>query len=132
VHAQRDPIDTCLSCFFQNFSKGQEYSFDLKNLGHFYNGYSSLMQHWQNLFGDKILNVQYEDLIASPESKIRQIIEYCELDWEPACLSPQDTVRPVATASKYQVRQAINSSSVGKWQHYEKHLKPLLDTLKLD
>ena len=46
VHVRRHPLDTCLSCFFQNFTKGQDYSFNLSNLGQFYIDYQRLMNHW--------------------------------------------------------------------------------------
>jgi len=129
IHSQRDPVDTCLSCFFQNFSKGQEYSFNLENLGHFYNGYQELMTHWQTCFKDKIVNLQYETLVADPEPSIRQLLEFCGLDWEPSCLAHHDTPRPVATASKYQVRQPVYASSVQRWKRYENHLQTLLAVL---
>lgn len=129
IHAERDPVDTCLSCFFQNFTKGQQYSFDLEHLGHFYNGYDSLMKHWNQLFGGRILNASYEAIISDSETSIRDLTEFCGLEWEQACLSPQNTIRPVATASKYQVRQPLYSSSVKKWKRYEKHLQPLLKVL---
>lgn len=129
IHAQRDPVDTCLSCYFQNFSKGQEYSFDLEKLGHFYNGYQELMTHWQTSFEDKIFSIQYETLVADPEPSIQQLLEFCGLDWEPSCLTHHDTSRPVATASKYQVRQPIYASSVQRWKRYENELQPLLNIL---
>jgi tetratricopeptide (TPR) repeat protein len=129
IHARRDPIDTCLSCFCQNFTKGQEYSFNLEHLGHFYNGYTDLMAHWQSLFGDQVLDIQYEDLVAAPETQIKRLLEHCDLEWEEACLSPHTTDRPVATASKYQVRQPLYATSVKKWQRYEQHLQPLIQII---
>jgi hypothetical protein len=81
------------------------------------------------LFGDQVLDIQYEDLVAAPETQIKRLLEHCELEWEEACLSPHTTDRPVATASKYQVRQPLYATSVKKWQRYEQHLQPLIQII---
>jgi len=131
IHTARDPLDTCLSCFFQNFSKGQEYSFDLENLGEFYNGYRKLMTHWKSVYPDKIFDIEYEDIVSNQEKITRKLVQFCNLPWEDNCLSHHKTERPVATASKYQVRQPIYKSSIKRWKHYEKHLQPLIDKLSM-
>ncbi len=130
VHSTRDPMDTCLSCYQQNFSSGHNYSFSLEGLGHFYNAYAAVMQLWQNNHGDKIYNLSYEDLIASQEQESRKLLEHCGLEWNEACKDFHKTKRSVLTASTLQVRQPIYRQSVAKWRNYESELKPLLDILK--
>jgi tetratricopeptide (TPR) repeat protein len=131
IHTNRDPIDTCLSCYFQSFTQGQEYSFDLDNLAVFYNGYRKIMRHWKRLFPDRIYDIQYEELISDQERAIRDLLEFCELSWDESCLDFHKTERNVITASKFQVRKPIYKTSVQRWKHYEKHLQPLIDKLDL-
>ena len=78
----------------------------------------------------RILEVRYEELVANLEAESRRLIAFLGLDWEPACLAFHETERPVFTASLWQVRQPLYSSSVGRWRNYRKHLGPLLDGLK--
>ena len=130
IHTTRHPLDTCLSCFFQNFSIGQEYSFNLNHLAAFYNHYQALMNHWQTLFPEKIYTLSYEALIAQQESVTRELLNFCELPWEDQCLSFHKNKRHVATASKFQVRQPLYSNSLKRWQHYEACLQPLIKSLQ--
>jgi tetratricopeptide (TPR) repeat protein len=130
IHTTRDPIDTCLSCFFQNFSNGQYYSFNLENLSAFYNNYQALMKHWHSIFPQKIYSLSYEGLVADQESATRDLLNFCDLPWEKECLSFHQNERQVTTASKFQVRQALYTGSLKRWQHYEKHLQPLIKGLK--
>lgn len=132
IHTRRDPLDTCLSCFFQHFTQGQDYSFDLNQLAHFYNDYARLMEHWQMLYPGKILDLEYEKLIENQESESRRLIDYCGLDWEESCLDFHKTRRTVKTASFMQVRQPIYKSSKGRWQKYRKHIGPLAQILGIN
>ncbi len=132
VHVRRHPLDTCLSCFFQNFTKGQDYSFNLTNLGQFYIDYQRLMNHWSAMPDLNIHTVDYESLLASPQSVIEALLDFCELPFEPACLTFYDTARPVSTASFNQVRQPIYQTSKARWRHYAQHLRPLARLLDLD
>jgi tetratricopeptide (TPR) repeat protein len=130
IHTVRHPIDTCLSCYFQNFSDHQAYAFDLENLAEFYNEYDKVMSHWNNVFPGKIFNLHYEDMINEQEKITRELLAYCDLPWEDNCLNFQENKRDVTTASKYQVRQSLYKSSVNRWKPYEKHLQPLISRLK--
>lgn len=130
IHTKRDPIDTCLSCFFHNFTSGQSHSFDLVTLAEYYNGYRQLMAHWGKLYPGRIYDVQYEQMTADPESTIRALLDYCNLPWEDQCLDFHNTDRGVTTASKYQVRRPIYTSSVDRWKSYGKHLQPLISRIK--
>jgi len=130
IHVNRDPVDTCLSCFFQEFRNGQEFAFDLVELGRYYAGYARLMAHWREVLPERaFLDVRYEDIVSDQEAQSRRIIEYCGLGWDDACLDFYRNKRAVRTASLAQVRQPIYKSSVERWRPYEKHLKPLLDAL---
>ena len=130
IHVNRNPIDTCLSCFMQLFSNNQEQTYDLFELGKYYAGYARLMQHWRNVLpAGSFLDVQYENIVAEQETQSRRIINFCGLDWNDACLDFYKNKRMIGTASKSQVRQAIYNSSVERWRPYEKFLSPLLDAL---
>jgi tetratricopeptide (TPR) repeat protein len=130
IHTQRDPADTCLSCFSKLFTIGQDYSYDLAELGRYYRGYQALMEHWhQVLPPGRILDVRYEDLVTDPERQARRVVAHCGLDWDPHCLAFHRTERPVRTASAAQVREPIYRSAVGRWRAYEAYLDPLLTEL---
>ncbi|MCJ8331261.1 MAG: sulfotransferase [Lentisphaeria bacterium] len=127
LHSKRHPLDCCLSQYFLNFSNGIEFSFNLRVLTDFYKLYMRMMEHWQDLYGDRILTVNYEDNVADQEGNTRKILEYCGLPWDDAVLEFNKTKRTVKTASFWQVRQGIYSSSVGRWKNYKKYLGPLVE-----
>lgn len=129
IHCMRDPIDTCLSCYFQDFSRAQPYTYDLVHLGLFYQDYQRLMEHWKTTLNIPILDVSYEDLVCDQETVSRQMIEFLGLDWDDSCLQFHRTERFVATASYDQVRRPIYSSSVRRWEKYKAHLEPLIEVL---
>lgn len=129
IHTKRDPVDTCLSIFFQNFSDWHSYGFNLENLGFHYRQYERLMAHWHKVLPGRILDINYEDTIADPEYWTRKLIDYVGLEWDDACLAPHKLERSVKTASIWQVRQPIYKTSVQRWKHYEPYIQPLLDAL---
>lgn len=129
IHCRRHPIDTCLSCYFQNFVDTQPYSFDLATLGAYYRDYRAMMEHWRRVLPLPIYELDYERLVAEPEREIPALIEFCGLDWDPACADFHRTKRPIETASRWQVRQPVYRSSVRRWRRYETHLGPLLEAL---
>ncbi len=130
IHVQRDPVDTCLSCFTRLFNRKQEATYDLAELGRHYASYAGLMDHWRSVLpSDAFLEVRYEDIVADMEGQARRLIDWVGLQWNDACLSPHQTRRAVRTASVVQVRQPVYGSSVGRWRNYEKFLGPLLDAL---
>lgn len=129
LDVRRDARDSCLSCYFQNFRNGQEYSFDLRHLGLYYQHYEQLMRHWQSVIPSQVLSVNYESLVTEPEPVVREILDFCGLDWNPACVEPHKTSGAVATASRWQVRKPIYQTALNRWKRYEAHLGPLLDSL---
>ncbi len=130
IHVNRNPVDTCLSCFMQLFSNGQEYSYDLSELGRYYVDYARLMAHWRRVLpAGAFLDVQYEDIVADQAAQARRMIDFCGLDWNDACIDFHESKRSIHTASVTQVRQPIYNSSVERWRPYAKFLGPLLDAL---
>jgi tetratricopeptide (TPR) repeat protein len=129
IHCRRDPIDTCLSCYLQNFGEPQGFTLDLHDLGVYYREYERLMAHWKQVLPLPIFELQYEELTAEPEAVSRAVVAFCDLDWDERCLRFHETDRPVRTASMLQVRKPMYRSAVGRWKRYEKHLGPLLAAL---
>ncbi len=129
VHTVRNPLDTCLSCFFQNFTKGQDYSFDLTTLAHFYNDYHRLMEHWQSLFGERIHTISYDDMVSDQEATTRRLLDFMELPFEEACINFHETDRKVSTASFLQVRKPLYNSSRQRWVNYRRELAELANII---
>ncbi|MGH6955851.1 MAG: sulfotransferase [Caulobacteraceae bacterium] len=130
LHAVRDPIDTCLSCYRQLFATGAETLYDLAEIGAEYVTYRRLMDHWRAVLPGRVIDVEHEALVGDPEGRIRWLVEEaCGLAWSDACLAFHEAARPVRTASSGQVRRPIFTSSVRRWRRYEAHLGPLLEAL---
>lgn len=130
IHCAREPADTCLSCHFQNFtSGGHPYTHDLAALGRYYRDYRRLMDHWEAVAGPPTMTVRYEALVADPEGLSRELVAFCGLPWDPACLRFFESGRHVRTASRDQVRRPVYRSSAGRWRHYADHLGPLFEAL---
>ena len=130
IHCKRDPMDICLSCYLQNFKDALEFSNDLGSLGFYYRQYERLMAHWAQVAPLPILDVQYEEVVAQQETMSRKIVDFVGLDWDDACLNFHETEGTVRTASQWQVRQPVYTSSVQRWRRYEKHLGPLQEALE--
>jgi tetratricopeptide (TPR) repeat protein len=128
LYMQRDPIDTCLSCYFQKFSSDLEFAMDLSDLAHYYREHQRLMEHWHKVLPPgTILDVPYAELVADQEGWTHKILEFLNLDWNDSCLDFHRTQRPVVTASYWQVRQPIYKDSVARWRNYKKFVSPLLE-----
>jgi Flp pilus assembly protein TadD len=130
IHCRRDPIDTCLSCYFRNFADAFPFARDLRSLGHFYRQYERLMAHWARVLPGPSFELPYEELTANQEEVSRRLVAFCGLEWDERCLRFHDTRRTVRTASALQVRRPMYRSSVGRWRRYEAHLGPLLEALR--
>jgi tetratricopeptide (TPR) repeat protein len=130
IHCRRAPMDTCFSVFAETFMARHAYAYDMDNLAHFYGEYARLMDHWRRASPIAMLEIDYEDVVADAEGTTRQLLEYCSLDWDEDCLRFHEARRSVRTASKWQVRQPVYSSSVGRWRKFERHLAPLREALE--
>jgi hypothetical protein len=131
IHCTRHPLDTGLSNYFQRFYLDYNYSFDLRNIGHFYGEYAKIMEHWRKVLPIKLIEISYEDLIMDTEPVVRRALDSLGLEWDERCLAPHTNPCAVETASNWQVRQPIYRQSVERWRHYEKHLTPLKEMLQL-
>jgi Flp pilus assembly protein TadD len=130
IHCRRDPFDTCLSCYFQNFNR-VDFSWSLEDLGHYYLEYERLMAHWQRVLPLRMMDVSYEDLVARQEKVSRELVAFCSLEWEDRCLAFHQSSQQVKTASAVQVRKPMYNSSIGHWHKYAAHLEPLRRTLSV-
>lgn len=131
IHCMRDPRDTCLSIFFQNFDASHHYATRLENIAVFYNEYARLMNHWRGVLNIPMLEVRYEDLVNNQEEISRRLIEFADLEWSDEVLRFYENKRNVATASYDQVRQKMYTKSVARWKNYERHIGKLLEVLNL-
>ena len=132
IYMQRNPIDSCLSCYFQKFALSLNYTMDLSDLADYYRKHHTLMAHWRAVLPPgTILDVPYEELVADQERWSRRILDFVGLDWDGRVLEFQETKRFVATASAWQVRQKIYQHSVRRFRNYQKFLGPLLELAKL-
>jgi tetratricopeptide (TPR) repeat protein len=128
VHCRRNPVDTCLSIYFIRFATRQAFAYDRGDLVFYYRQYARLMAHWrQALPPDRFLDVDYEALIANREEVTRRLIAFLGLNWDEACLRPEDNQRVVKTASLWLARQPVYETAVERWRHYE----PWLGELRL-
>ena len=132
IHAMRDPMDSCFSCYATLFSRNNlDYTYDLGELGRHCVRYIELMQHWQRVLPPgSILDVRYEDMVADPEGQARRLLDYLGLPWDPRCLNFHQNTRVVKTASAAQVRRPVYRSSVARWTHFDTHLQPLLEIVR--
>ncbi|MFT4928248.1 MAG: tetratricopeptide (TPR) repeat protein [Phenylobacterium sp.] len=129
IDARRHPMSCCFSGFKQLFGEGQQFSYDLDDIGHYYRRYVELMDHWDKELPGKILRVNYEDVVADLQTQVRRLLDYCGLPFEQACVDFHSNKRAVRTPSSEQVRQPIYQSGLEQWRNYESHLAPLKKAL---
>ncbi len=126
IHCRRHPIDTCLSIYSTLFASPFAWASDRDDLAFYYRQYERLMAHWQTVLpADRFTEVDYEELVRTPEDTTRRLIDFCGLAWDDVCLAPQRNRRTVATASKWQARQPIYTGAVERWRRYEPWLGAL-------
>ena len=129
IDARRHPMACCFSGYKQLFAEGQEFTYDLADLGHYYRDYVRLMEHWNEVLPGRVLRVQYEEVVADLENQVKRLLDYCGLEFEPGCLDFHRTERSVRTPSSEQVRQPIYTSGLDYWRNFEDFLGPLREAL---
>ncbi len=128
IHAIRDPMDSCFSCFTHLFKNSMLFAYDLTALGDYYVLYAQTMQHWQKVLpSTRIFDLSYEQMVNHHEALTKQLLDYIGLPWDPNCLNFYKNDRIVKTASLTQVRKPIYKTSVKRWQHFSEGLEPLLN-----
>jgi tetratricopeptide (TPR) repeat protein len=125
IDARRHPMAACFSSFKQHFAQGQEFTYDLGELGRYYRAYVELMSHFDDVLPGRVHRVIYEDLVEDTETEVRRLLEYCGLGFEPACLRFYENDRAVRTVSSEQVRRPIFRDGLDQWRRYEPWLGPL-------
>jgi tetratricopeptide (TPR) repeat protein len=129
IDARRHPLGCCFSVFKQHFARGQNFAYDLGDLGRYYRDYVELMAHFDEVLPGRVHRVIYEKLIDDTQSEVRRLLDYCGLPFEPACLRFYENDRAVRTASSEQVRQPIFRDALQHWRHFEPWLGPLKEAL---
>jgi hypothetical protein len=125
IDARRNPMAACFANFKQLFARGQEFTYGLEEIGHYYADYLHLMNHWHSVLPQGLMTVQYETVVEDLETQVRALLEHCNLPFEEQCLRYYEKDRAVRTASSEQVRQPIYRDALSVWQRYEAHLDPL-------
>ena len=125
IDARRHPLACCFSNFKQLYARGQLFSYDLADMGHFYRDYVDLMAHIDAVLPGRVHRVIYERMVEDTEGEVRRLLDYCGLPFDEACLRFYDNERAVRTASSEQVRQPIYRAGIDQWRHFEPWLDPL-------
>ncbi len=129
IDARRNPMDCCFSGYKQLFASGQGFTYGQTRITHYYTHYERLMAHWDTVFPGVVHRVHYEAMVTDPESTIRALLTYCNLDFEPGCLDFHANERTVRTASSEQVRQPINQKGIDAWRPFDSWLGPMTTLL---
>jgi predicted Zn-dependent protease len=129
IDARRAALACCFSAYKQYFANGQNYTYDLGELGAYYRGYVDLMHHFDAALPGAVHRVQHECLIEDTEGEVRRLLAYCGLPFDADCLRFHENRRAVRTASSQQVRRPISRDGLGQWRHFEPWLSPLKDAL---
>lgn len=130
IHCRRHPLDCCLSQYRLYFGTEVPYSYDLRDLGRAYRAYHEITRHWAAVIGpDRLCEIRYEDLVSDFERRARNLVEFCGLSWDRACLDYSNSTYQVKTASASQVRSAPYTSAIGRWRRYKPFLAPLIDEI---
>ncbi|MDB6045077.1 MAG: sulfotransferase [Gammaproteobacteria bacterium] len=129
IDARREPLACCFGNLKQLFAQGQEFAYSVEDIARYYRTYLELMRHWDAVLPGRVLRVRHEDVVNDLEGNVRRLLDYCELEFEPACVEFYKTERSVRTASSEQVRQPIYREGLEQWRHYEPWLGPLREAL---
>ena len=131
VHCVRNPMDTCVSLFKNYFVGGVDFSYDLIEMGEYYNLYRDIMLFWNNILPNYYVNIFYEELINDPKKQIEKLLNVCNLEWNESCMQFYNNKHFMSTGSNsINIHQPIYKTSMQYWKRYEKQLQPLLEILK--
>lgn len=129
IDARRHPMGGSFSCFKQLFARGQTFTYGLEDMGKYYRDYVRVMDHWDTVLPGRVHRVQYEDMVADTETRIRALLDYCGLEFEEQCLRFYETERAIRTPSAEQVRKPIYREGMEQWRNFEAYLGPLKEAL---
>ncbi|MEW6996107.1 sulfotransferase [Colwelliaceae bacterium BS250] len=132
IDARRPPMACCFSGFKQLFAEGQDFSYNLEDIGRYYQAYLKLMAHWDDVLPGFVLTVNHEDVVDDLETQVRRMLDFCGLEFEQSCVDFHKTKRNIKTPSSEQVRQPIYKSATEQWKHFEAYLAPLKKVLNID
>jgi len=130
LYTRRQPLDNCLSVYFQQLGPGFRYANELLDIGHFYLQQQRLLEHWQRVFPGNILLVEYEQLVTAPREQLAQVLDFLGLSWNEGCLNFDQVRNRVRTASVNQVREGLYTRSRERWRNYAQQLAPLTEYLQ--
>jgi hypothetical protein len=125
IHCRRNARDNALSIYLENFNPDQHYATDFGDIAHLRRGYECLMEHWRGALPLRILEVDYEALVADTEAQARRIVDFLGAPWDRRCLEFHQSERAVQTPSRWQVRERIYTRSVQRWRLYAPYLPEL-------
>lgn len=131
IHVRRQPLDVCYAMYKTLFRMAYPFSYHLADLARYYLAYADLMQHWRDVLGARLIEIDYEALVVDQEHATRGLLYDCALPWEESCLRFHLNPSPTLTASAAQVRKPLYNSSVGLWRHYKRELQPLVERLRV-
>jgi tetratricopeptide (TPR) repeat protein len=129
IDARRHPLGCCFSCFKQHFARGQPFTYELDEIGHYYRDYVELMAHFDAVLPGRVHRVFYESMIENTEAEVRRLLHYCGLPFEPEVLRFHENQRAVRTASSEQVRKPIFREGLDQWRNFDPWLDPLKSAL---
>ncbi len=129
IDARREPMACCFSNLKQLFANGQEFTYSIEDIARYYRTYLELMRHWDAMLPGRVLRIRHEEVVDDLEGSVRRLLDFCALDFEPACVEFHKTERNIRTASSEQVRQPIFREGLEQWRNYEPWLGPLRDAL---
>ena len=129
IHCRRNPLDNCLSVYVTPFRHAPSFGHDVTTIATGYRQYLHLMEHWRSILPTStMIDLDYEELVANPQTNIRKMVEFCELEWNEVCLDATANKQGVNTPSQWQVRQPLYRQSVNRWEHYRTLLEPIIES----
>ncbi len=132
IDARRSPMACCFSGFKQLFAEGQDFSYNLEDIGRYYQAYLKIMAHWDAVLPGHVLTVNHEDVVDDLEKQVRRMLDFVGLEFEQSCVDFHKTKRNIKTPSSEQVRQPIYKSATEQWRYFEPYLGPLKKVLNID